>query len=242
MKNKNLKGILFIIGFVIIANLLGMEVIVWLIGNLGVVIVTAIIIIFQPELRKVLEQMGSKSPFTALIFRNSRIGQENKRFSDQTVNEIVRASYEMGEVKTGALIVMEGDIRLDEYKNTGIPMDSLISSQLLINIFEKNTPLHDGAVIVGGDRINAATCYLPLSESMTLSKRLGTRHRAGIGISEVSDSLTIIVSEETGHVSYAQNGEIRTAVTPAELKEKLHEMQRTVQIGIRRRDKGGAAK
>ena len=120
----------------------------------------------------------------------------------------------MGEVKTGALIVVEQNIILQEYEKTGIAMDSLISSQLLINIFEHNTPLHDGAVIVRNNRIVSATCYLPLSDNLELNKSLGTRHRAGVGISEVSDALTIIVSEETGKVSYTYGGKIVIGVTP----------------------------
>lgn len=127
----------------------------------------------------------------------------------------------MGAVKTGALIVIEEDTILNEFIRTGINLDSLISSQLLINIFEHNTPLHDGAVIMRGDRIVAATCYLPLSDNLELNKNLGTRHRAGVGISEVSDSLTIIVSEETGRVSVANRGRLQVGVTKEELKEIL---------------------
>ena len=135
----------------------------------------------------------------------------------------------MGEVKTGALIVIEQEVVLTEYERTGILLDSLITSQLLINIFEHNTPLHDGAVIVRGNRIVAATCYLPLSDNMELSKQLGTRHRAGVGISEVSDSFTIIVSEETGEVSTAMNGVLKRNITSAQLKEQLlHVQNKTV--------------
>ena len=141
------------------------------------------------------------------------------------MNEIVRASFEMGEVKTGALIVIEKETVLNEYARTGIYLDSLVSSQLLINIFEHNTPLHDGAVIVRGDRIVAATCYLPLSDNMELNKNLGTRHRAGVGISEVSDSLTIIVSEETGRVSVAKQGRLQVDVTREGLREILKKEQ-----------------
>ena len=131
----------------------------------------------------------------------------------------------MGEVKTGALIVIEKETVLNEYARTGIYLDSLVSSQLLINIFEHNTPLHDGAVIVRGDRIVAATCYLPLSDNMELNKNLGTRHRAGVGISEVSDSLTIIVSEETGRVSVAKQGRLQVDVTREGLREILKKEQ-----------------
>ena len=131
----------------------------------------------------------------------------------------------MGEVKTGALIVIEQENRLSEYERTGINVDAVITSQLLINIFEHNTPLHDGAVLIRENRIVAATCYLPLSDNMELSKQLGTRHRAGVGISEVSDSITIIVSEETGQVSIAQNGRLTRGVTSAELRAALVKAQ-----------------
>ena len=137
------------------------------------------------------------------------------------INEICKACFEMGKVKTGALIVIENEILLTEYERTGIALDSLVSSQLLINIFEKNTPLHDGAIIVRGDRVDSATCYLPLSDNMELSKDLGTRHRAAVGISEVSDSLTIVVSEETGKVSLAVNGMLYRNVDADFLRSKL---------------------
>jgi diadenylate cyclase len=141
------------------------------------------------------------------------------------MSDMVIASFEMGAVKTGALIVVENEMHLDEYIRTGITLDSVLTRQLLINIFEKNTPLHDGAVIVRGDRVVSATCYLPLSENMTLSKELGTRHRAAIGISEVCDALTIVVSEETGEVSIAQEGKLTRGVTDDQLLEALQKLQ-----------------
>ena len=131
----------------------------------------------------------------------------------------------MGKVKTGALIVIEDEILLNEYVRTGIDVDAILTSQLLINIFEKNTPLHDGAVIVRGDRVISATCYLPLSDSLSLSKDLGTRHRAAVGISEVSDSMTIVVSEETGKVSIAIRGQLYPDVNAEFLREKLQYLQ-----------------
>ncbi|MEE1114430.1 MAG: diadenylate cyclase CdaA [Eubacterium sp.] len=240
MKNTRaytlMRGILFIIAFVVIAHILRMEVIVWLLNNLSVVAITAVIIIFQPELRKVLEKMGHSNVFSSLLFFN-RSPDDNKRFSDHTINELVRASFEMGEVKTGALIVVEKETRLEEYEKTGIPIDAVVTGQLLINIFEHNTPLHDGAVIIRYDRVAAATCYLPLSENMDLSKKLGTRHRAGVGISEVSDSLTIIVSEETGSVSYAMNGRLYAAVSPNQLRMALQDVQ-TLFRSRRSRERG----
>jgi len=138
----------------------------------------------------------------------------------------VRACFELGKNKTGALIVIEQDILLTDYEKTGIPVDGIVTSQLLINIFEHNTPLHDGAVIVRGDRIVSATCYLPLSDNMQISKELGTRHRAAVGISEVTDTMTLVVSEETGNVSIAIAGELIRAVDQDYLKKKLTFIQK----------------
>ena len=130
----------------------------------------------------------------------------------------------MSKVKTGALIVMEKKVILNEYERTGIPIDALISSQLLMNIFEHNTPLHDGAVIIQGNRVVSATCYLPLSDNLGLSKELGTRHRAGVGISEITDSLTIIVSEETGKISVAYEGELERNLDADSLRDRMHKI------------------
>ena len=218
-----LKGILVILAFFAIASIFQMQTFLYLLGALGGVALTALVIIFQPELRRAVEQLGEKTPLSTISLPGSSEKQE--RFSDKTVNEIVRACYEMGAVKTGALIVIERNITLEEYEKTGIEVDGIVTSQLLINIFEHNTPLHDGAVIIRGDRIVSATCYLPLSDNMSLSKDLGTRHRAGVGVSEATDSFTIIVSEETGNVSYAVGGELKKAVTPNELREELHMIQ-----------------
>ena len=214
------KGMILIALIVMIAALTGMETILWIFRNISTVVLVALVVIFQPELRKMLEQLGEKNTLSMLGMLN-REKEGIERLSEQSVEEIVRACYEMGAVKTGALIVLERDIVLSEYEKTGIEIDAKISSQLLINIFEHNTPLHDGAVLVRNDRIQAATCYLPLSDNLSLNKNLGTRHRAAVGISEVSDALTIIVSEETGNVSYAQKGRINTGVTQTDLKEQL---------------------
>lgn len=219
-----LKGILVVLSFVAIAYIFRMNTILWIVKNLTTIAITAILIIFQPELRKALEQLGQKKIVTSLIpFDSNKEIQE--RFTDKTINEIIKACFDMGEVKTGALIVIEQDIVLTEYERTGITLDAMISSQLLINIFEHNTPLHDGAVVVRGNRITAATCYLPLSDNMELSKQLGTRHRAGVGISEVTDSLTIIVSEETGQVSVAMNGKLTRNVSSGQLRSVLEKVQ-----------------
>ena len=149
-----------------------MDVLIWIFTNLGVVAITALIIIFQPELRRALEQLGEKNMINSLLrFDNTKV--EEWKISDTTINELIRAAYDMGEVKTGALIVIENNVILREYEKTGIPLDSVLTSQLLINIFEHNTPLHDGAVIVRHNRVVAATCYLPLSDNLTLNKKSG---------------------------------------------------------------------
>ena len=216
------KGMILIVLIVMIAALTGMETILWIFRNISTVVLVALVVIFQPELRKALENLGGKN----LFGRWFNFGKtENDRFSDRTIEELIKASYAMGKVRTGALIVVEDEILLNEYVRTGIDVDAIISSQLLINIFEKNTPLHDGAVIVRGDRVVSATCYLPLSDSLSLSKDLGTRHRAAVGISEVSDSLTIVVSEETGKVSVAMRGQIYHGVDADFLREKLRYLQ-----------------
>ena len=219
-----LQGLLLVVLFLLVAVVLHMDTILWIFKQLSGVLITGMIVIFQPELRRALEQLGEKQMLSTLNpFDTSKSTEE--RISDRTIGELIHAAYAMGEVKTGALIVIEQNVVLKEYEKTGIAMDSLISSQLLINIFEKNTPLHDGAVIVRGDRVVSATCYLPLSDSLVLSKDLGTRHRAAVGISEVSDSLTIVVSEETGKVSIALRGQIYHGVDADFLREKLRYLQ-----------------
>ena len=219
-----LKGILVVLAFIFLAYIFKMNTILWLISKLSNVLIIGVMVIFQPELRKMLEQLGQKKIMATLIPFDT--GKEVKeRFTDKTINELVKACFDMGEVKTGALIVIEQENRLSEYERTGINIDAVLTSQLLINIFEHNTPLHDGAVIVRGNRVAAATCYLPLSDNMELSKQLGTRHRAGVGISEVSDSLTIIVSEETGKVSIAQGGKLTRCVNSAALRSALVKAQ-----------------
>ena len=221
------KGILVLFLCYLFAYILDMSVILWIFNKTLAIGITALLIVFQPELRKALEEIGKKNIVKSIIpFDDQK--DKNKRFSDKSINEIVKATVELAKAKTGALIIMEKDIILSEYERTGINLDSAISSQLLINIFEHNTPLHDGAVIIRGDRIVAATCYLPLSDNLGLSKELGTRHRAGVGISEVSDSLTIIVSEETGKISVAIGGKLLRNIDGDLLKKKLMEMQGNV--------------
>lgn len=226
-----LKGLLVIGAFLIIAYIFKMNTILWIVSKLASALITAIVVIFQPELRKVVEQLGQKK-IMASIFPFDSGKEVKERFTDKTVNELIKACFDMAEVKTGALIVIEQEIRLDEYVRTGINVDALLTSQLLINIFEHNTPLHDGAIIVRGDRIVSATCYLPLSDNMGISKELGTRHRAAVGMSEVSDALIITVSEETGYVSVAMGGQLVRNVTPEYLKKRLESIsKKSAEIG-----------
>lgn len=219
-----LKGLMVLVVCVSLVYILHMDTLIFIVNRGIDIAITAAIVIFQPELRRALEQIGEKQIVSSLIPIDT--GRDvTERFSDKTVNEIAKAASEMDKAKTGALIVIEQNVRLDEYERTGITLDSVLTSQLLINIFEHNTPLHDGAVIVRGNRITSATCYLPLSDNMMLSKELGTRHRAGVGISEVTDSLTVIVSEETGGISVAYKGELKRNITVDELKEQLVMLQ-----------------
>ena len=230
-----LKGILVIAVFILFAAYFEMNTILWIVNNLFSVAVTAVVVILQPELRRAVEELGRKNIISSIIPITVGRGPEGGRFSDKTINEIVKACVEMGRARTGALIVMEKDESLTDYERTGIEIDGMVTSQLLINIFEHNTPLHDGAVIVRGDRVTSATCYLPLSDNMRLSKELGTRHRAGVGISEVTDSLTIIVSEETGKISVAYRGDLERNVDAERLRARLSDLQNKSEEESRKR-------
>ena len=219
-----LKGSAVLFALLILAYVFQMNTILWIAKNFFSLGIMAIIVVFQPELRRALEQLGENNLLTSIVpFDNSRKVEET--LTDRTIGELVKACFEMGKARTGALIVLEQAVSLQEYERTGIEIDSLVSSQLILNIFEKNTPLHDGAVIMSGNRIRSATCYLPLSDNMTLSKALGTRHRAAVGISEVSDSLTIVVSEETGSVSVARGGRLLRNLNQEQLKKQLQALQ-----------------
>lgn len=230
MKNSRawtlMRGLLVVLVFLALAAFFQMNIILWLAGKLFSVAIIALVIIFQPELRHALESLGRTNLLAAFFSRNLQKDSPDD-YTEKTTNEIVKACFEMGKVKTGALIVIERETPLNEYIRSGITLDSLLSSQLLINIFEHNTPLHDGAVIVRGNRITSATCYLPLSDNMRLSKELGTRHRAAVGISEASDSVTIVVSEETGNVSLAVSGMLHRNIDADFLKEKLNNLVMT---------------
>ena len=227
MKNTRawtlLKGLIVICVFLLVAHFLEMNTIMWMAKNVLSFAVVALIVVLQPELRHALEALGKKKFLGSLGFVDAS-KREHDAFSEKTINEITKACVEMGKVKTGALIVIERKESLKEYERTGIEVDGIVTSQLLINIFEHNTPLHDGAVIVRGNRVTSATCYLPLSDNLGLSKELGTRHRAGVGISEVTDSLTLIVSEETGKISTAYEGQLETGLTAERLKARMQQI------------------
>lgn len=224
-----LRGMIMLALFILVAAVLRMHTILFLVRESINVLAIAAVVVFQPELRRALEKLGEKKilKIGSLFDRT----HENRRFTNETLSGIVNACYEMGKVKTGALIVVEQAIHLTEYEMTGIELDCIVSRQVLLNIFEHNTPLHDGAVIIRGDRITSATCYLPLSDNMRISKDLGTRHRAALGMSEISDALVIVVSEETGFVSLAVGGELMRDIAPDVLEKKLGQIQyRTSEI------------
>lgn len=218
-----LKGVIVILVFILVCALFNMSTILWIVERVFSIAIIGMVVILQPELRKALEELGRKNFFSNVLALGDN--KSEGRFSDKTLNEIVRACVEMAKVRTGALIVIEQNHPLTEYERTGIDVDAIVTSQLLINIFEHNTPLHDGAVIVRGDRVVSATCYLPLSDNMGIGKELGTRHRAGIGASEATDAFVIIVSEETGKISVAQEGELERALDSDRLRERLRVLQ-----------------
>ena len=227
-----MKGFVVIFAFLLVAVFTEMDTILWLASNIFDIGIIALVIVFQPELRKALEQLGQKNIIADILAMDTS-KEEKETFSDRTVDAIVKACVEMSKVKTGALIVIENNVPLGEYERTGITLDAQVSSQLLLNIFEHNTPLHDGAIIVRGNRVISATCYLPLSDNMTLSKELGTIHRAAVGISEVSDAMTVVVSEETGAISITQYSEIKRHVSAEVLREQLQTLQNKTTEGKR---------
>lgn len=214
-----IKGIAVLVLFAGFAMVLQLNTLLWLFRNTINVGIIAVIILFQPELRRALEELGRKKIITDVLTRDEN--DKNERLSDATIDEIVEAAVEMGKCRTGALIVIEQDVALGEYESTGIVIDAAISKQLILNIFEHNTPLHDGAVILRNNRVVAATCYLPLSGRTDINKDLGTRHRAAVGISEVSDSVTVVVSEENGSISVAYGGNLYRKLDSDSLRKRL---------------------
>ena len=226
------KGIIFVLIIWLVAVIFNLNMMMWIFQNVFNIGILAIVIIFQPELRRALEKLGTNNVLTRMLSSGT-----NNTVNERTAESITRAMVAMAEVKTGALICVEQQVALGEYEQTGIPLNADVSSQLLINIFEKNTPLHDGAIIIRQNRILAATCYLPLSDDSDISKELGTRHRAALGLSEVSDAKIFIVSEETGAMSMAVGGQIYRNISADRIKKEL--------MGIgpedRQRSGGGAS-
>ena len=232
------KGIVVIALFVGVATIFKLNTILWIFRNTIDVGIIAVIILFQPEIRRALEELGRKNILSDVLIRDD--STRNGRLNDTTIQELIAAAMDLSKNKTGALIVLEQDVALGEYESTGISIDANVSKQLLVNIFEHNTPLHDGAVIIRNNRVVSATCYLPLTGRTDLNKELGTRHRAAVGISEVSDSLTIIVSEETGTISVAQAGTIYRNLDSESLRKHLTSLQvGTVEPKRFKRKKGG---
>lgn len=211
------KGIALLIVATAVSKLLNLYILNFLLSTLMDWGVILIIIIFQPEIRRALEQLGGTNRFTRFFGFDKDIITKTK----EDIYKVVIAVYELAKNKTGALIVMERDIQIKDIIATGIPMNSEVSPQLLVNIFVPNTPLHDGAVVISNNKIAAAACMLPLASDQDIAKELGTRHRAGIGISKESDSIAIIVSEETGKVSVAKDGTLIADVREDVLKKIL---------------------
>lgn len=208
------KGLLVLVFFMLISRWLNLHVISWLLEKSMTVIMVALPVVFQPELRRALEQIGRGRLFN----KGSELDEQEM---EEMLNAVANATVIMSRRKEGALMVFERETGLEERIETGVAVDGLISDSLLLNIFEKDTPLHDGAVIIRGKRIVAASCLLPLTENRNLSQELGTRHRAAIGISEQSDAVVLVVSEETGAVSIARNGELMRYLTADDVKEIL---------------------
>ena len=211
-----IKGIAFLVIITLVSGALNLKILNWILTgfmNWGVI---AIIVIFQPELRRALEQLGTNK-FTKFFGIDKDLATKTK----EDIYKIVIASTELAKAKTGALIVIERDIKIQDIINTGIPMNAEVSPQLLVNIFEPKTPLHDGAVVISNNKISAAACVLPLADDNDIAKELGTRHRAALGISKESDSIVVVISEETGKISVAKDGTLIADVRDDVLKKIL---------------------
>ncbi|MEG0773100.1 diadenylate cyclase CdaA [Clostridium sp.] len=226
-----LKGIILIFLLIPISDFFNLNMLLWILEKTITISVISIIIIFQPEIRKALEHIGRTSFMDKIIYEDEEVMQG-------VINEIADAVEVLSEEKTGALIVIEQKTGLSDIINTGTKIDAEVSSALLQNIFVVNTPLHDGATIIRNDRIIAAGCFLPLTNNDKLNKQLGTRHRAGIGVTEITDSLTIIVSEETGVISLAVNGRLLRNYDKEKLKTilvRIMKSRQTKKISLKER-------
>ncbi|MBO5413328.1 MAG: diadenylate cyclase CdaA [Clostridia bacterium] len=211
-----LKGIIFLILITIVSGMLELNILNYILTSFMTYGVILLIVIFQPELRRALEQLGSNK-----VNKFFGIDKDIETKTKENIYKIVIAVTEMAKTKTGALIVVERDIKLKDIMDTGVPIDSEISPQLLVNIFTPKTPLHDGAVVISENRIKAAACMLPLSNDKHVSKRIGTRHRSAIGMSKESDAIVVVVSEETGKISVAKDGTLIADVKEDALKQIL---------------------
>ena len=228
-----IKGIILLVISTWISGLLNFKILNWIltgIMNLGVI---AVIVIFQPELRRALEQLGTNK-----ITQFFGIDKDLETKTKEDIYKIVIAATELSKAKTGALIVIERDIKIQDIISTGIPMNAEVSPQLLVNIFEPKTPLHDGAVVISENRISAAACVLPLADDKDIAKELGTRHRAAIGISKESDSIAVVVSEETGKISVAKDGTLIADVREDVLKKILISNIVTKRFTVEKEKKG----
>ena len=237
-----LRGFLVLLVIYVLVNLFQLNTLTWLLNKILGWGFIALVVILQPELRRILEQLGSRGFFAGIF--DLGFSHNEGEFGASVVNEIVQACEQMSAARTGALIVVERANSMSEIERTGIKVDAVVTSALLLNIFEHNTPLHDGAVVVRGDRVAAATCYLPLSDNTEISKNLGTRHRAGLGLSEVTDAWIVIVSEETGRISIAREGALTDRLSSAELRDELMKLvkdpeTRGFKWGIRRQKDAG---
>jgi len=213
------KGILFILLGAKLSQLFGLTTIAFLMEGMLQLLGFGLLVLFQPELRRALEKIGSTGFQDLFVNRSS----EDLIRNTQAIEAIVRTCQRLSTQYVGALIVIERETKLGEIVNTGTQMDSMISSELLENIFTPKSPLHDGAVVVRDARIKAAACYLPLTENSGISRELGTRHRAALGISEHTDALIVVVSEETGKISFGFEGEIKYGITSIQLRQLLED-------------------
>jgi diadenylate cyclase len=213
-----LKGVLVLLLTLVISDILNLYTLHWMCKGAVTLGAVAVLIVFQPELRRALEYVGRGS------FMRAGLGQENKDTIKKSVGRTAKAVEDFAAERLGALIVFEGQTSLEDIAETGTVLDAEVSEQLLGNIFYEGSPLHDGAVIMRNGKIHAAGCVLPLTGNQNIDSRLGTRHRAGIGITEHSDALVIIVSEETGTISIANNGSIKRGYSPSLLKQDLSAM------------------
>lgn len=216
-----LKGVIVILVLSVVSNFLGFDTISYILNIILQVLPVLLVVLFQPEIRRALEGMG-KGKFN-MFFKAQSVNQG----ASKSIEDVVSAAINMGKAKIGALIIFERDTNLGEIIRTGTVVDAEISSQLLQLIFVPNTPLHDGAVIIRENKVYAAACFLPLSTNRAVSKELGTRHRAALGVTENSDCVSVIVSEETGHISVAVNGQLKRNMSENELREFLHSILMT---------------